>query len=177
MMRALIVVALLSIGVLAGIILAGFSPVGMIVYQGKESLTAEDLAMIPYLSLEGFSEAAIGVNGSEIYLFSGCRRIVMVTNEYQTESIRSGIEGELDFRPNSHDIMKNVFETFGIEPIMVKITRMEQNVYYARIFLMQGTRILNLDVRPSDAISIAVRARAPVFVNQTLMEEQGEIVC
>ena len=101
----------------------------------------------------------------------------MITNEFQTKSISDGLDGKLDFRPNSHDAIKNIMETFEMETLMVKITHLEQGAYFARIFLLQDTRILNLDIRPTDAIAIAARIGAPIYVSQNLLEEQGEIIC
>ncbi len=187
-MRKILIVAILLIGIVAGLLLAGFSPVGMIVYQGKNSLDSSDFLMIPHLSLEGFSEAAVDVDDVSdvdrtgdgigfVYLYSGCRRIVMLTSEDQVMSIRNGLEGKLEFRPSSHDTMKNVFDTFGMDVILVKITHMENDVYFARLFLVQGTRILNLDSKPTDAIAIALRSGAPIFVSEDLLEQQGEKVC
>jgi len=177
MMKILVGIAILLIGVLVGIFLVSFSPIGMVVYEGRQVLTPEDLEKIPHLSTEGFSRVSIDVSENKIYLFSGCRRLTMVTNEFQTESIRKGLEGVLDFRPTSHDMVKNIMDTFGMKPIMVKVTDLNENTYFARLFLVQGSRVLNLDSRPSDAIAIAVRTEMPVYVNQTLMKKHGEKVC
>ncbi|UCD07827.1 MAG: bifunctional nuclease family protein [Candidatus Aenigmatarchaeota archaeon] len=176
-MKILIGIAILLIGVLIGIYVAGFSPIGMVIYEGKQNLTYEELVNIPQLSIDGFSRASIDVDEDQIYLFSGCRRLSMVTNEFQTKSIKDGLEGVMGFRPTTHDIMRNVLDAFDMKPIMVKITDLRENAYFARLFVVQGRRILNLDSRPSDAIAIAVRTATPVYVNQTLMEEQGEKVC
>ncbi len=186
-MRKILIVAILLIGIVAGLLLAGFSPVGMVIYQGKNSLDSSDFLMIPHLSLDGFSEVVIDVddvseaeNGDGVgfvYLYSNCRRIVMLTSENQVMSIRNGLEGELEFRPSSHDTMKNVFDTFGMDVILVKITHLENDVYFARLFLVQGTRVLNLDSKPTDAIAIALRSGAPIFVSDDLLEQQGEKVC
>jgi bifunctional DNase/RNase len=176
MMKILAGVAVLLMGVLIGIFIAGTSPIGMVIYEGR-TLAPEDLEKISHLSLEGFSTASIDADENHVYLFSGCRRLVMVTNEFQTDSIRMGLEGKLGFRPTTHDMIKNILDAFGLEPIMVKITHLSDNAYFARLFLVQGSRILNLDSRPSDAVAIAVRTGVPVYVNQTLMEEQGEKVC
>lgn len=176
-MKVAIAIAILIMGMLFGFFIVGFTPAGMMVYQSKDKLDPDDLAMVPYLDTEGFSEVAVDVDENRIYLYSGCRRLVMITNEFQTESIKDGLEGKMDFRPNSHDAIKSIMETFEMETLMVKITHLEEGAYFARIFLLQDTRILNLDIRPTDAIAIAARTGAPVYVNQELMEEQGEIIC
>lgn len=177
MKRIVIGIGILLIGLVAGILVTGLSPVGMMIYQQKESLGYEDLMLVPQLSLDGFVEAAVGVSGNEVHLLSGCRRLSMVTTEHQADSISKGLDDVLDIRPNSHDLMKNVFETFGMEPIMVKVTHLDHGAYFSRLFLVQGTRILNLDSRPTDSIAIAVRTGTPIFVNQDLLEAEGEKVC
>jgi bifunctional DNase/RNase len=177
MKRIVIGIGILVTGLMAGILVTGFSPVGMMIYQQKDRLGYEDLMLVPQLSLDDFAEAAIGVDGNEIHLLNGCRRLTMVTTEHQADSIVKGIEGVLDIRPNSHDLMKNVLETFGMEPIMVKVTHLDHGAYYSRLFLVQGTRILNIDSRPTDSIAIAVRTGTPIFVNQELLETEGENIC
>jgi bifunctional DNase/RNase len=181
-MKILAGIAVLLIGILAGVLIAGrLGPVGMIVYSGSygeaHEITPEDMETIPHLSLEGFSEASADVSGDTLYLFSGCRRISMLVGEGQAESIKNGMAGSGGFRPTSHDTMKNILDAFGMKPIMVKITDMSEGVYFARLLIIQGSRILNLDSRPSDAVAIAVRTDTPVYVKQSLMEEEGEIVC
>ena len=54
---------------------------------------------------------------------------------------------------------------------MVKVTHIKGGTYYAKLIIKQGNRILGLDSRPSDAVAIAVRAGADIFVNNRLMRD------
>lgn len=177
MMKIFLGISILLIGVFVVAFILGISSVGMFAFDTGRELKPEDLSIIPQLSTEGFSEAVVNVTTDKINLLSGCRRLTMVTTEPQTFSIRRGLEGAMDYRPNMHDVLKNVMDVFEMKPIMVKITSMIGGTYYARLFVAQGNRILDLDSRPSDAIAMAVRTDIPIYVNISLMKEQGERVC
>jgi len=63
--------------------------------------------------------------------------------------------------------------------LMVKITELKDNTFFAKLFLVKGNLILSLDSRPSDAIAIAARAdyKVPIYVNENLLENVGEKIC
>jgi bifunctional DNase/RNase len=132
---------------------------------------------IPQLSTEGFSRVGVFVEPSIIYLVSDCYRLSMTTDEYQTRSIQMGLEGKLGFRPTAHDIIKDILENFGLDVLMVKITDLNQGTYYAKLLIKQGNRILNLDSRPSDAIAIAVRTNASIYIKQDLLDANADKIC
>ena len=178
-MRLSILVSVVLIGLLAIIFFIGLDTIGMIgfVYDTERTLTQEELAIVPQLSTEGYSQVVVNVTGSEINLLSGCRRLTMVTTKEQVFSIRRGMGGAMDYRPNAHDMVKNVIDVFEMQPLMVKINDLIGNAYFASFFVVQRNRILDLDSRPSDAIAIAVRSNIPVYVNISLMKEHGEEVC
>jgi bifunctional DNase/RNase len=136
-----------------------------------------DLSVIPQLSLEGFSRVNVSAEPGLVHLISGCRRLSMVVGVQQSESIREGLSGELGFRPTSHDTVGDILKSFDIEALMVKVDGFQDGTYFAKLIVMKGNDILNLDSRPSDAIAIAVRSGAPVYVRDSIMEEHGRDVC
>lgn len=129
------------------------------------------------LSTEDYVNTYVQVDENEIYLTSGCSSLVISTSPEQVWSIRLGLENVTGPRPLTHDLMKDIFDLLGMEVIMVKVERLENSTYYARLFLRQGNKILNLDSRPSDAIAISVRHDKPVFVKKELMESAGRNIC
>lgn len=129
------------------------------------------------LDLEGFTVVSISVEPGVIHLTSECYRLSMVTTEFQTLSINSGLEGKIELRPTSHDLMKDILENFDIDIAMVKIDSFNQEIYFARLILKQEDRILNLDSKPSDAIAVAVRTGSPIYVKQSVLESNGERIC
>ena len=70
-------------------------------------------------------------------------------------------------------MLKSVLETLGGEVVHILISGLEKNTYYARIVLDVDGDTVEIDSRPSDAIALAVRVGAPVFVADEVMEQAG----
>lgn len=73
-------------------------------------------------------------------------------------------------RPLTHDLLKSVIQELGGQIIHILISDLRNDVYYARIVVEVNGRQMEIDARPSDAIALAVRARVPIFVSETVME-------
>ncbi|MEM5799122.1 MAG: DUF151 domain-containing protein [Candidatus Aenigmatarchaeota archaeon] len=106
-----------------------------------------------------------------ITLSNDCFQLDFYTTPQQAESIRLGIENKISFRPTSHDTIKSILETYKIKPIIVKIIKMEENTYFAEITFQKGFQFMTLDVKPTDAIAIAVRTNTPIYVNSSLAKK------
>ncbi len=78
-------------------------------------------------------------------------------------------------RPMTHDLLKNVISEFGGRVMRVEITDLKDNTYYAVIYLEQGDRKLQIDSRPSDAIALALRCDAPIYVYESVIEKAYSI--
>ena len=155
-------------------------------YKGKEKLlkVEEKKAEIfglniteDPLSVKDFVEVNINVTTSIIFLTHNCSTIIMTTTEQQTYSIQKGIKEETGMRPTTHDLVENILEFFGVEVLMVKIVDLKEGTYYANLFLQGENKILNLDIKPSDAVAIAVRTDAPIYLKKSLLEEYGKSSC
>lgn len=133
------------------------------------------------LSTDGFVEveAAAYVVGNQgaVSLRGGCYDVTASTEAAQAQSILSGIEGVINVRPTTHDVMKETFESLGIEVVMAKVVSLEENNFIGRLILKQGNTILSLDSKPSDGIALAVRTNTPIYFNETLLKERGENIC
>jgi hypothetical protein len=139
-------------------------------------------ATLPQLSTEGFEKIeSVNVNIVEdtgvIYLNSKCYNLTAVVEPLQAVSIQNGIDGKVEARPDAHDMMKDIFDSLKIEILMVKVTEQRESAYFSKFVLKQGNTILNLDARPSDAIAVALREKAPIYVNETLLKQNGKYVC
>lgn len=152
------------------------------IFWPKEFVETFQEVVLPELSTSGFSKVesieaeSIGDSGI-VLLRSGCYELTANVEAVQAESIKRGLEKTFAPRPNAHDIAKEVFNFFGIELLMVKITELRENAYYSKMILRQGNTILNLDARPSDATAIAVRTGSPIYINSTLLKQVGKKVC
>ena len=92
---------------------------------------------------------------------------------FEADAITLQLQGMEAPRPLTHDLLKNVLETLGGEVQYVVINGLEKNTYYARITLELDDETLEIDSRPSDAIALAVRVNAPIYVADEVMELAG----
>ncbi|MCG3174500.1 MAG: hypothetical protein GMKNLPBB_02739 [Myxococcota bacterium] len=72
-------------------------------------------------------------------------------------------------RPLTHDLMYNLLETAGARVLRVEIHNLEDNTYFAHVVMGMDTGSVNVDSRPSDAMALAVRAGAGIFVAEEIL--------
>ena len=73
-------------------------------------------------------------------------------------------------RPLTHDLLFLVVEGLKAKIARVVISDLRENTFYASVFVERESDVLSLDARPSDSIALALRARAPIFVNAKLLQ-------
>ncbi len=76
-------------------------------------------------------------------------------------------------RPLTHDLLKSVITKMGGKVSHVLVDDLRDDTFYARIVLDNNGHRLEVDSRPSDAIALAVRTNAPIFVADSVMEQAG----
>ena len=72
-------------------------------------------------------------------------------------------------RPLTHDLVKNIVDGLRVKIVKVVVTEITDNTYYALIYLNDGKKETLVDSRPSDAVAVALRAGAPIFVEDNIM--------
>jgi len=73
----------------------------------------------------------------------------------------------------THDLTKSILDTLDIKIISIVINNLKENTYYAKIHLSaQGSEVV-IDSRPSDAIALALRSSAPIFVSEDVLEKRN----
>jgi bifunctional DNase/RNase len=75
----------------------------------------------------------------------------------------------------THDLMKQILDTFQVNLNRVVINELRGNTFYAKLHLTVDGNEMIVDSRPSDAIALAVRVRAPIFVAATVIEASKEL--
>jgi len=91
----------------------------------------------------------------------------------EATSILIATEGATARRPLTHDLMKSLLEAVQADLERVDITRIEEGTFYAEMTLQTRDGRLILDARPSDAIALAARVDAPIWVSDDLLETAG----
>lgn len=76
-------------------------------------------------------------------------------------------------RPLTHDLIKNLTENLKIKIAKIIVTEILDNTYYASLCLNDGKKETVVDSRPSDAVAVALRANAPIFVEESVMEQKS----
>jgi len=88
-------------------------------------------------------------------------------------AIRYALEDTVLPRPTSHDLMASLLTHLGITMTHVVVTNVQDNTYYAVIYLDSNGRERTVDARPSDAIALALRAKCPIYVTQDVLKNGG----
>jgi len=104
-----------------------------------------------------------------IILTGECTELNFFISPEQASAIEEGLSEETKFRPMTHDILVDILEGFEIKPVMVKITSLSDNTYFAELTLREWNRLFIVDIRPSDGVAIAVRTNTPIYVNEELV--------
>jgi hypothetical protein len=78
-------------------------------------------------------------------------------------------------RPMTHDLLKNVLAELGTRVERIVINDLKDNTFYARIHLTRGDTRFEIDSRPSDAIALALRSRAEIFVETEVLEKSKSL--
>ena len=72
-------------------------------------------------------------------------------------------------RPMTHDLFKNLLELEKMEVSKIEVCDLKDNTFYARIFFMSPEKNFSMDARPSDAIALALRFKAPIYVDDKVI--------
>lgn len=89
----------------------------------------------------------------------------------EATSIASAIKQVAMARPLTHDLFYDLLLELGITVQRVVITELKDSTYFSELVLGQGDKVLILDARPSDAIAMALRATAPIYVSQAVLDQ------
>ncbi|MFA5072779.1 MAG: bifunctional nuclease family protein [Nitrospirota bacterium] len=79
-------------------------------------------------------------------------------------------------RPFTHDLMVTIFDRLDIEIARVVISDLIDNTFYASLYLLHNSSEFHIDARPSDAIALAIRIGAPVFVEEDVITKQDSSI-
>ena len=91
----------------------------------------------------------------------------------EADSIALALGGVATPRPLTHDLVKNILGGLKIKLTKVIITEIQDNTYYALLHLADGKREVPVDSRPSDAVAVALRLNAPIFVEEGILETKS----
>jgi bifunctional DNase/RNase len=105
----------------------------------------------------------------------GERHIPIWVGPYEAEALTLSLRGTNVQRPLTHDLLNNTIEGLGATVSHIVISELRNEIFYASIILDLNGKVVEVDARPSDAINLAVRASAAIFVGEQVLQEAGVI--
>jgi bifunctional DNase/RNase len=89
---------------------------------------------------------------------------------FEANAIALQIENVTTPRPMTHDLLRNVIQDLKATVDRIVVCDLQDNTFYALIYLTRNGETMAIDARPSDAIALALRTRAPIFVEETVID-------
>ncbi len=129
-------------------------------------MSSEDKIQVDIMGLSS-SQSSGGAYALILKEINGARRLPIIIGAFEAQSIALEMEGIKPPRPLTHDLMKNLIDLLGGELVDVCINELREGTFFARLNL--DTQ--EVDSRPSDAIALAVRYGAPIYVAEKVMAE------
>ena len=140
--------------------------------EDSESSSHPESRITEYVQAEISEVRSAEGQGNVIFLRlkDGSRSILPVyIGEYECGALIKEMHKKKLPRPGTHDLMKNMLDAMGGRVTQVRVTALVGNIYHARVHMLLGDRgeeEVTVDSRPSDAINMAVRYDAPIYVNK-----------
>jgi bifunctional DNase/RNase len=104
----------------------------------------------------------------------GTRVLPIFVGPCEAQAIARLVKKESFPRPLTHDLLAMLVEGLHAKVQRVVITELREGTYYASLLLARGQEMLSVDARPSDSIAVALRAEAPLYVNEDLLQSPPE---
>lgn len=103
----------------------------------------------------------------------GNRRLPIIIGAFEAQAIALELEKIQPPRPMTHDLLRDALEAVGTEVLDVVIDELREGTFFAKVRYINDGEEGQLDARPSDAIALAVRVDAPIYVAPSVLDEAG----
>jgi bifunctional DNase/RNase len=104
---------------------------------------------------------------------TGDRVLPVGIGPLEAQAIAMPLQGVQPPRPMTHDVFVNVISTLAAHLLRVEVVSLTDNTFYARLILEHGGREESIDIRPSDAVALAVRTETPIYVAEEVLDTAG----
>ena len=100
----------------------------------------------------------------------GPRVLPIWVGVFEANAIALQVENVQTPRPMTHDLLKSVIDKLGGHVERIVVCELKENTFYATLHVLSPTGVLEVDARPSDAIALALRSGARIFVDETVIQ-------
>jgi len=104
---------------------------------------------------------------------NGDRYLPILIGMYEASAIEMGLKNIPFPRPMTHDLLTHILDRLQRSVEFIHITHIEESTFYANLVLYNEGEKIEVDARPSDAIAIALRTKAPILVNEEILVKAG----
>ena len=126
------------------------------------------------MEVKGVSLGAIGQNPVVILVDKeGKKALPIWIGLLEANAIDKELKGITSPRPMTHDLIYSILDQAHVKVKEVKIVDLKDNTFYATLFLIINKGVVEVDARPSDAIALALKSKAQIFVSIKILNEQG----
>jgi hypothetical protein len=94
---------------------------------------------------------------------------------FEANAIALQLENIATPRPMTHDLLRNVLKDLDATVQRIVVSDLKDNTFYALIYLKRGEEVVAIDARPSDAIALALRTQAPIYVEENVIDNAKSI--
>jgi len=102
---------------------------------------------------------------------NGHRSLPIIIGILEATAIKMQLGGVVPPRPLTHDLMKSIIQVLGATLERVVVDKLENNTFHAKLYLLIDGEVRQVDARPSDSIALAVRLKAPIFVEEEVLKK------
>ncbi len=132
----------------------------MLIEMRVTGLTIDPFTSMPIIILKDFEEK------NAIPIWIGLIEATAIATELEKIELS---------RPMTHDLLRNILDVLEAKVKRIEVNDLRDNTFFANIFLVVNGKELVVDSRPSDAIALALRTEAPIFVHQKVVEKSKQI--
>jgi uncharacterized protein len=146
----------------------------LVIYKMKEEYEVME-APIPVKVKGVYIAEAIGSSPAPVVMLEDdkARLVPIFVGLSEAISIHHALAGELSPRPMTHDLFISVLESLNASINKVLIDDLDGGVYYARLSIKSGSKESEIDARPSDCLALALRAKAPIQIQEKIITESS----
>ncbi len=130
------------------------------------------------LEIVALSHSIAGSHSYAVVLgeVQGVRRLPIVIGGPEAQAIAVALEKMNPSRPLTHDLMRNMFQTFDIKLEEVVISNLKDGIFFAQLVCSRGGESVEIDSRTSDALALAVRFNCPIYTYEFILDQAGIVM-
>lgn len=118
------------------------------------------------------SQAQAGAYALVLSEMDGGRQLPIIIGASEAQAMVIEMKGIIPPRPLTHNLFASVLEVLGVKLMRILIYKVDNGVFYSYLYMKAEETILRIDARTSDAVALALRMNAPIFVYEDILEAE-----